>query len=400
MKPKFPRMYVFKCHLWKQLDKLHEIEKDLGEVYDLKEIRLSIGDLTTKKKAIHELENLGIYTEDVSSPSLTKHKSSSPKSEGDREFGRNTPTSSKRKRKVKDFNSEGSEIILLDIDPEAESDLDRAHGRQRKMTPAKARQAALAKTSPAVSSNPLDSKTVKVYRIEWYRDSVKANELLPMKPYLVYEGRIVSNPPATALQGTVKLAETTSILLRAKADTPPPASQRSFAGGSSRYIKKTQTQTAHLHHEDTSEHEREANLPDLPSFLQTNYSCQRPTPRHNPNEGFLSQLRIIKKARIIDGEEKIRHTYQNAIAAIASYPHTIRSFKEISRLPRCGPKIAQSWYEWSETGHVKEVDDILEDPRMKVLAIFYEIHDVGDKRATEFYNNGWKDLDDIIEYGW
>lgn len=37
---------------------------------------------------------------------------------------------------------------------------------------------------------------------------------------------------------------------------------------------------------------------------------------------------------------------------------------------------------------------------MSVLKLFYEIWGVGETTAREFYNKGWRDIDDIIEFGW
>jgi DNA polymerase IV len=91
--------------------------------------------------------------------------------------------------------------------------------------------------------------------------------------------------------------------------------------------------------------------------------------------------------------------YNAAVATIASYPYTLTSAYELSCLPNCGKKLAELWGEWSTTGHIKEVDDIESDERMKSLSIFYDIHDVAEKNARKFYNNGWRDLDDVVEQG-
>jgi DNA polymerase IV len=37
---------------------------------------------------------------------------------------------------------------------------------------------------------------------------------------------------------------------------------------------------------------------------------------------------------------------------------------------------------------------------MKVMLLFYEIWGVGAKTAEDFYSRGWRDLDDIVAYGW
>ena len=35
-----------------------------------------------------------------------------------------------------------------------------------------------------------------------------------------------------------------------------------------------------------------------------------------------------------------------------------------------------------------------------MLKVFYEIWGVADTTARDFYNRGWRDLDDVVEYGW
>lgn len=40
------------------------------------------------------------------------------------------------------------------------------------------------------------------------------------------------------------------------------------------------------------------------------------------------------------------------------------------------------------------------DARLSVLRLFYEVWGVGETTAQEFYDRGWRDLDDVVEYGW
>lgn len=58
------------------------------------------------------------------------------------------------------------------------------------------------------------------------------------------------------------------------------------------------------------------------------------------------------------------------------------------------------YQEYKDTGHIAAVDDLDTDPKLQVLNLFYEIWGVGATTAREFYNKGWRDLDDIVEYGW
>jgi DNA polymerase IV len=72
----------------------------------------------------------------------------------------------------------------------------------------------------------------------------------------------------------------------------------------------------------------------------------------------------------------------------------------VLRLPNCGAKYFSLYQEWQETGIIKEVEEIEADEMLKSLKIFYEIYDVAEVTARQFYAKGWRDLDDVIEYGW
>lgn len=65
---------------------------------------------------------------------------------------------------------------------------------------------------------------------------------------------------------------------------------------------------------------------------------------------------------------------------------------EISRLPGCGPKIAQVWQQWKETGHLSEVVEAENNARLSVLKLFYDIWGVGDTTARDFYAKGASEL--------
>lgn len=72
----------------------------------------------------------------------------------------------------------------------------------------------------------------------------------------------------------------------------------------------------------------------------------------------------------------------------------------MARLPGCGNKIALLFQEFKDTGQLKEAREDESDPKLAVLKLFYEIWGVAETTARDFYNRGWRDLDDIVEYGW
>jgi DNA polymerase IV len=75
-------------------------------------------------------------------------------------------------------------------------------------------------------------------------------------------------------------------------------------------------------------------------------------------------------------------------------------FIEVARLPGCGPKIAVLYQEFKDNGEIKEAKDAESDQKLITLKVFYEIWGVAETTAREFYNKGWRDLDDIVEFGW
>ena len=73
---------------------------------------------------------------------------------------------------------------------------------------------------------------------------------------------------------------------------------------------------------------------------------------------------------------------------------------EVERLPGCSSKIGQLFREWKTEGRLREVEEARSDPRLSVLAGFYNIWGVGAKTAHDFHAKGWRDREDVVEHGW
>ncbi|EGY23135.1 DNA polymerase lambda [Verticillium dahliae VdLs.17] len=139
-------------------------------------------------------------------------------------------------------------------------------------------------------------------------------------------------------------------------------------------------------------------MPPIPAFLRTTYSCQRPTPANPPNNEFVEALKEIRTTRKLLGDEIGVRAYSTAIATVAAYPYAISTSP--ARLPGCGSKIAELYHQWKTTGSLGEIDSSQQEARLPVFRLFYNIWGVGDTTAREFYKKGWRDLDDLVEYGW
>ncbi|KAK0619315.1 hypothetical protein B0T14DRAFT_432533 [Immersiella caudata] len=352
---KFPIIFLLPANL--EADELHELENQIPTLtFDINEAEIVLGKIGRKQRALFELRKHKLATEEVAS---SKDEADSPR----RKRARTGPHSDA----ISDTASDDT-----GSDGEAAGD-------------------------PAL---------ITVVKLAWFEDSLKADKVLPLDEYMVYRGRKVSAAPSTP-STPVKLPATPSqraedILKRAMADSgSSPLSQRSSYGPGRRGGEPSHRPAKPaLLRQSTTEHDIDVHLPPIPEYLHTTYSCQRPTPTHPPNELFIEQLIKIRTARTLTGDKIGVRAYSSAIATLSAYPYTLSSAQEVARLPGCGAKIALLFQEFKESGSVQEAKEDESDPKLAVLKLFYEIWGVAETTAREFYNKGWRDMDDIIEYGW
>lgn len=299
--------------------------------------------------------------------------------------------------------------------PESETTLQDEKGKEK----AKDSSAEEKKDDSSDSDGPREyidwnTGTIRIVKLAWFETSQEKGYMVPLAPYLVYEGRPKPKEDAPSSQLSVpshpyprrSSPETARILERARADPPSKAPFIPYGQSHPKFDPATHQSTSvtrptHLLHETTSEHDNPNNFPPLPDYLKDTYSCTRPTPLHPPNEAFINLLKKIRQSRVLTDDEIGVRAYSSAIASIAAYPHPIRSRLEILRLPVCSDKIAALWAEWKEYGKLTAVEEIESDPDLQILDHFYNIWGVGAKGARDFYyRKGWRDLDDIVEYGW
>lgn len=238
---------------------------------------------------------------------------------------------------------------------------------------------------------------VQVVHLAWFTDSLANGKVLPVDDYLVYQGRKRIPTPNQSV------SDAQAILKRARDDDTEkrPASQGQYKhANAAQHPRPHHPKRPRLVQETTSEHERVAQLPPIPDHLLTEYSCQRPTPKDSPNDVFIEQLKKMRTIRTLESDNVGVRAYSTSIAAVAAYPHPLSSTAEVARIPGCGPKIVELFRQWKENGSLQDVEEAASNPKTKVLLLFYNIWGVGAKTANEFYNRGWRDLDDIVEFGW
>ncbi|KAK4191658.1 hypothetical protein QBC35DRAFT_486730 [Podospora australis] len=361
----FPVIFLLSTHLGSE--ELQQLEDQIPTLtYDINEAEVVLGKVFRKERALFELRRLKLDTTEVA----PAERSPTPSPRPSKRIRLSTPA----------LSVLGSSDIESDTCSEGEI-------QRRLIGPKK----------------PVDP-TVKVVKLAWFTKSIEAGEVLPMTEYIVYEGRKIPK------EKPKPRPEPEDIMRRALADaSSSPSRPRSSYGHSGNSHKRT-TYDTHpvvpskrpppLLHQTTSEHDIDEHLPPIPAYLHTTYSCQRPSPIHPPNEAFIEELLKIRTARTLMGDKIGVRAYSSAIATVTAYPYEIQTPSEVARLPGCGAKIAGLFQEFKETGFLFEAREDETDPKLAVLKQFYEIWGVGEGTAREFYNKGWRDLDDIIEHGW
>ncbi|ETI27988.1 hypothetical protein G647_00437 [Cladophialophora carrionii CBS 160.54] len=415
-----PPIFVLQSHL--QPDEFHDTEDLIYQsgghiTYDAKEARLFIGRVARKTRAAFDLRAQGVWTEDSALPEEGRNGGGNS----------NTPDEGPPKKKARLSGHHGAGPSTR-------------HRRDSSSTVSASPE--LAPQGAARSSSevfwPDLSNHILVVKLAWLDACSKDGRLLPYKPYVVYTARIVPKPdgettPKTSPTHTTyaKVDSTTasqasslrrtsrpdpsSILERARAEAATlPARRRRW--GDHAHHSPTPSSQHHkapkLHRTTTSEMEYIAAhpLPPLPDWATgpyAHYSCCRSTFLTTPNSAFISQLTKIKDARQLRLDDIGVRAYSTSIASISAYPHRIEHAEEIVRLPGCEQKIASLWREWQDSAatdterYIQEVQELDAEPDLKVLRLFWNIWGVGAETARRFYyDHGWRELDDIVEFGW
>ncbi|KAK1654835.1 hypothetical protein BDP81DRAFT_307945 [Colletotrichum phormii] len=357
----FPSIYLLPTHL--EADQLHELEGKIPSLtYDIREAEIIVGNIFKRERALFELRRKKVQTDPVDVAAAADAHLVTP-----------------RKRKRASSGSDSDSTVYTEDG--------------QRFGPGTSQ---LAGTSSAPERVASDADTVKVVKLAWLQDSFAQSRVLPLHDYILYEGikKDEDRAPVT-IRGS-------DILSRAATDS---ASQTQ---GSLLPQKKKKAQSPFETHrsvpsfirQTTSEHDSTLELLPVPQYLRTTYACQRSTPVDPPNAAFVDSLKTIRTIRKLGGDQIGVRAYSTSIATISAYPHEIANPQEVARLPGCGAKIAELWHEWKETGRLPEADEAQANPKFAVIQTFYDIWGVGDATARDFYGRGWRDLDNVVEYGW
>lgn len=380
-----PPIFILPTHL--TLPQLHEIENLLVNnggnlTYEIAEAGLVLGNVRHKKRAVLELRARGVWTQEVNDSAIRTSDRAGPGGETEKDLEGEHPN--KRQRmEAKATCLKTSEIIDLSTESEDEEDGDkRPHNA----------------SLPIIRHEIPPRKLITILKLEWLNQSIAAGSILPATSFVVYNGEKITAPSKAIATESSTQVDPGDIIRRAKADDTSSTPKSPIKTSTSRHRPPLLRQT-------TSEDEEASSLSPQPDWVreQIIYACCRSTPLRSPNEPFLSNLMKIRQIRELTLDEIGVRAYSTSIAAVAAYPSKLRRPNEILGLPGCDHKIANLFAEFQqkEGKDVAAADALESDSTLRILNHFAQIWGVGAKTARDFYyHKGWKDLDDIVEYGW
>ncbi|KAL8695035.1 MAG: hypothetical protein Q9218_000403 [Villophora microphyllina] len=455
----FPAVYVLPTHIG--VDELHAVEHQLTKsgaalTYDIREARLVLGNVSKTRRAKFELHAGGVRYKDIDPVDLAKIELESQRHMKQRH--EELPPRKRRKLEVTDSQSttnestktENQESTPSGSETEAEDDEGAEPLSQLSISQAMVPPSLESSPPLATHSSPFRNEEspdlIKVVNLEWLKDSLSLGVPQNFRGHLIYVAQVLpidkespsprpSAEPAAPTSVSRNAEEKRSrepsqlkgILQRATAEAAqkprsgfhvPRAAKRGRISNAAKrdFTNRSFTSTTshdslsrrpYLLHQTTSEYEEGVPqpLPPLPDWVLQNkvYACQRATPANSPNDAFIAQLKEIKLARLLTNDEIGVRAYSTSIASLAAYPYEIQSSSEILALPGCDQKNAHLFHEWqtSSDHRIQAAKDIENDPALRVLRLFYDIWGVGATTAREFYyDRQWRDLDDIVEFGW
>ncbi|KAI1659958.1 Nucleotidyltransferase [Daldinia decipiens] len=378
----FPPIYLLPTHI--EPDELPRLQSKIPTLtHDIDKSNITLGKISNKERAKFELRRRSILTEDIN---LSPVPLFIPETQAD------DPSPPPKRRKL---SSSVSPKITRDCRQTTGSEGESLDDGGSTFSRASWENQGLGNTA-----DEDDNSIVRVVKLSWFMDCLAQDNILPIDKYLIYQGhRIqnISNKPPPNPDDVLRRARQEG---RDDSSTAGGGFSHAYTSTSQHFRTSAHEKRPELVHESTSEHERRSHMPPIPDYLHTTYSCQRPTPISPPNDSFIDELENIRTLRTLEGDKIGIRAYSTSIASLSAYPYLISYPAEVARLPGCGDKIATLYQQWKANGYLEEVEEAKKDPKMSALQLFYNIWGVADTTAREFYKKGWRDLDDIVEYGW
>lgn len=178
--------------------------------------------------------------------------------------------------------------------------------------------------TPSKASVKKVTNTRKVVRLAWLQDSMSKGLVLDYGDYLIFEALKAPSTPGKGPQLDAPVSP--DLLQRAREIAS------SSQGSSHAHVPFRHRRDGAGHHKapklvphSTVDEDIIANIPPVPAYLHTSYSCQRSTFVHPPNEAFIEKLKEVRELRAMTGDGVGVRAYSSAIASLSAYPYKLKS---------------------------------------------------------------------------
>lgn len=225
------------------------------------------------------------------------------------------------------------------------------------------------------------AKTKALVTPEWLRDSIEQGRPLPCADY-------------AALQVLKEATEEHCPRSKSQPKVTKP-------GSTSQDSLRPSSRAAHIN-------------PDPPAFLlppsksptpveldhTAHFSCSRASPLVCPNQSLCAEFDVLRRSRVLEGNERSALSYARAIAAIKAFPRVITESErgEVQKLPFIGTKVSNLIDEYLFNGHITEVEEIRRSERFASLSLFATIYGIGPTTSRKLYDLGLRTLRDLEAY--
>ncbi|CAO3663321.1 unnamed protein product [Umbelopsis ramanniana] len=238
-----------------------------------------------------------------------------------------------------------------------------AHGGEISEDQAKANMILTGMKAPARLARHIKTMQAPIVDVKWINDCVKEEKKLSTKNYAIHLDDIVQQPP--------------------RKSSPEP-------------VKEIDESTTLEQYSTSDSSDEEIDID--PRFHNSFHECLRPTPLEPKyNKELVRLLELLEMKRHTNGESMSSLSYRHAIAALKAYPREIRSSREAQQIKGIGNKIKESIGVFLKTGSIPEAKAVESDVKFHVMSKFLKVWGVGQNLAQEWWNSGYRSLDDVYQ---
>ncbi|KAF2209690.1 hypothetical protein CERZMDRAFT_21640, partial [Cercospora zeae-maydis SCOH1-5] len=116
----------------------------------------------------------------------------------------------------------------------------------------------------------------------------------------------------------------------------------------------------------------------------------------NPNSATIEILQQMAEYYGQTGDEWRIRAYRKAITTLKNHPTKVTTKEEAGALPNIGPRLAEKIEEIAFTNRLRRLENAKAEPQDQVLQTFMGVYGAGIKQASDWVNQGYQTLDELL----